>query len=385
MTDRTFSTFERRVAAELERYAAGVVDPTPSATVAARAIASRRRGRLGFDRRWVRLALVAGLLLLALVAAFVVAGRRSDDAGWILVVGCGADPSCADGETVRASRADGSDERPLFTDVAATMRHATWTPDGRLVVATDQRDLYVSDLDGPSQLIKACRIPCLGQDDPAVSPDGTMLAYTVSTFPAWEAAGYAGSMQLVVAPFGPDGSLGPARTLVERVADGTTGANQIFGPRWSPDGRELVFWENHVDRDGKVTGAAVSTVAIDGGEPRLLTDWSLVAGEADWSPDGGSIVFATHPSAVVGPGEAAPSDLWLIPSVGGVPRQLTFSKSPSYRPVQPRFRADGSIVYAVVRPGMPEIHVLDPRSGRDEPLLTGQVRLQPEWQPSPAD
>jgi Tol biopolymer transport system component len=381
MTDQAMlSPFERRLAGAMDAYTAGIIDPTPAAAVASRAMASRRRLWLGVDTRWLRLAFVAGLLLLGVVAATLLAGRRPALGDWVLNVGCGADVTCPEGEGLWISRPGEDVHRRLFSDQPVRMVHATWTPDGRTIVATDQHDLYVSGLDGPSRKVGPCSVPCLGQDDPAVSPDGTMLAYTVSRFPAWEDAGYAAFMDLVVASLAPDGTLGTPRVLVTEAAS-ADGAHQIFGPRWSPDSRSLVFWENAIDGDGRASGSAVFTVNIDDPVPAQLTDWNGFAGDADWSTDGRSIVYSTFPADVVRPSSAAASDLYLIPSTGGAARRITFAPSGSYRSMQPRFRPDGKITYMVAKPGNPEIHVIDPTDLHDETVMTGLTRTQPEWQP----
>ena len=333
MIDKTTLTpFERRLVADLERYVGGITDPTPSTAVAARAMASPRRPWFGLDLRVVRIAVAVGLLILAVVAAMLVgAERRPAFGAWVLNLGCGSDLACPEGEAVWITRPGEDAHRELFADLPVRMRHATWTADGRSVIATDQLDLYLSGLFGPSRMIKACTAPCVGIDEPAVSPDGSMLAYTVSTGPV-TAFGtverdYAGSMQLVVAPLRADGSLGDPRVLTETHASPETGANQIYGPRWSPDSRSLVFWEDRIDTDGHATGAALFTVALDHERPRQMTDWAAFAGDADWSPDGASIVYSTYPASIASPADRGVSNLWVMPSAGGVSVELTHSRT----------------------------------------------------------
>ena len=265
------------------------------------------------------------------------------------------------------------------------MYHASWLPDGRSVVATDQHDIYLSGLDGSSRRIVECAIPCLGLDDPSVSPDGTQLAYTRSLFPAYEAGdiGYAGSMQLLVAPISPDGTVGEPRIVQEATADGENGAEQIVSPRWSPDGRTLLYGLYRIDGDGHGVGASIFSVDAAGGIPTQLTDWTLMAGDADWSPDGASIVYSTYPDGIGRTRDDQWSELWLIPGTGGAARRLTFADALFNSAIKPRFRPDGRIVYGLLRPGTPEIRLLDPRDGTDEPVVTGLMRLMPQWQPAP--
>ena len=63
---------------------------------------------------------------------------------------------------------------------------------------------------------------------------------------------------------------------------------QLHFPRWSPDGRQIVFW-NETDTP------AVWIVNADGTGLRQLTSTDLLAGDPDWSPDGERIVLSTRP------------------------------------------------------------------------------------------
>ncbi len=58
-------------------------------------------------------------------------------------------------------------------------------------------------------------------------------------------------------------------------------------PRWSPDGRHLVFESN---RDGTFQ---LYVLALDGGEPRRITTLATEAGQPVWSPDGRNIAFVS--------------------------------------------------------------------------------------------
>ena len=66
-----------------------------------------------------------------------------------------------------------------------------------------------------------------------------------------------------------------------------TSPTDEFGPAWSPDGREVVFWADSQNAD-------VFVVSAEGGTPVQLTNSSAGDAFAHWSPDGLRIAFLSR-------------------------------------------------------------------------------------------
>jgi Tol biopolymer transport system component/DNA-binding winged helix-turn-helix (wHTH) protein len=132
--------------------------------------------------------------------------------------------------------------------------------------------------------------------DPALSPDGSLLAY------ASDRAG-AGGFDIWVQPVGGSDPL----RLTSDAADEAE-------PSFSPDGSEVVFSR----RDH-----GLYLVGTLGGEPRLIVraPW---ARSPRFSPDGRWIVYWTgFPASVIAGGiPDALGNILIVPSGGGVPREL---------------------------------------------------------------
>lgn len=116
-------------------------------------------------------------------------------------------------------------------------------------------------------------VPRVGS--PIPSPDGTLLAVTVTTYDLEKNAGK-GRIWLV-----------PVRGGEPRPL--TSPETSSSDPAFSPDGRRLAFTR-------KVDGgkAQIHVMPLDGGEAQKLPDLPLGAFDPTWLPDGSGIVFGTH-------------------------------------------------------------------------------------------
>jgi Tol biopolymer transport system component len=162
---------------------------------------------------------------------------------------------------------------------------ADWSPDGRSIVFRRKQRLFTRELaSGREQCITPEDWPhCSG---PAWSPDGKRIAFACR----WDA----GNALYLVGPEGGE----PVKVYDRKGA---------CEPRWSLDGKRLVY----------ETETHVATIQPDGEKNRLVTWFGGVQRYPRWSPDGKWIVFCQ------GPSERGPWELYRIPSQGGTPTRIT--------------------------------------------------------------
>src|ERR1051326_9043743 len=117
--------------------------------------------------------------------------------------------------------------------------------------------------------------------DPQVSPDGSRVAFVRVTVND-KKDGY----NTAIWPFAT--SNGETRKLTNGPRDST--------PRWSPDGKYLVF-VRAPEVSGRVEPPQLFMLAMAGGEPFQFTTVARGAGAPQWSPDGKMILFYNSATA----------------------------------------------------------------------------------------
>ena len=121
----------------------------------------------------------------------------------------------------------------------------------------------------PMTIVDLISIPVVSA--PQLSPDGTQVVYVQAD------ADWSANKRI--------SHLWRARTDGTEVVQLTFGTDNETEPRWSPDGRQVVFI-------GKRNGTEVSQVyllSMGGGEARALTSHATAVSAPAWSPDGASV------------------------------------------------------------------------------------------------
>ena len=241
----------------------------------------RRRERRRITRRTAK-----GVLTLAVLAGCVI--------GVVLLASVFADaptrPAATAGEGILFEdvvgqssdlfvvQPDGSGLKQLTTTGDAGS--GAWSPDGTRIVfpRDDERiqsaDLFVMDSNG-SDVVRLTETPELSEGRARWSPDGSQIVF--------EAGNANGSSGIYVM----DADGGNARRL---TLDGTSAGS----PDWSPDGSRIVFVSGPWD-PAKEQGTQIWIMNADGSDPHPITGGPGGSAGVDytprWSPDGRSIVF----------------------------------------------------------------------------------------------
>jgi dipeptidyl aminopeptidase/acylaminoacyl peptidase len=125
--------------------------------------------------------------------------------------------------------------------------------------------------------------------DARISPDGRRVAFVHTAFD-YEKDEYVSDIWLA------DVKSGASQQF-------TSGRGKDKGPRWSPDGKRLLFTSTPPVKDGEEKKKPqLYIIEVAGGEARKLTDIKMGVEAPRWSPDGKQILFMspTQPEAPKG-------------------------------------------------------------------------------------
>ncbi|MBI3132998.1 MAG: CehA/McbA family metallohydrolase [Acidobacteria bacterium] len=270
-----------------------------------------------------------------------------------------------------------------LTDSDGTDHQPDWSPDGASIafVRYTGRAMELMRLDLAKGKETALTANGAVNVEPRWSPDGSKLAF-VST----EGTGH---FLLKVAAINA-GKLAEVRTLTPDRRSAIpryyySPFDHALNPTWTRDGRELLFLSNR--EVGHGSGDLVR-MSVEGGPQTLVqreeTSWHA---RPDVAPDGKRLVYSSYQGAQW-------HQLWLLPTQGGHPFQLTFG---DWDATNPRWSPDGKqIAFISNREGNTALKLLDTTSGQETaveirerrtlaPRVNLEIRIQDEaGHPMPA-
>jgi Tol biopolymer transport system component len=311
--------------------------------------------------------------------------------GYILMehVGNAADGTkLADTESVHLwlIKADGSDlhelapGQPVRKGVVGDKGAGDWSPDGNHIAFTSASQIpliYETDVAGttPRLISTDCDVKPVACFEffPAYSPDGKRIAFVRLTDDG--ANGVLGIRDLA------SGKV----TLLESTRHGPP-KNELGGPSWSPDGRQLVYFDIAKGAEGTPPSSCeLIIVNADGTGRHALKTPDLAAGDPDWSPDGSTIVFSVDPiHQWADQNIDAHPDVYEIHPDGTGLKRLTVGAGSA----APSWTSDGKILYFSER----QLWLMDADGSNQTVIGPGSMSLVSDttgysyydrWQPMP--
>jgi Tol biopolymer transport system component len=249
-----------------------------------------------------------------------------------------------------------------LTSTAGGFADPAWSPDGSRLAYTVTIDavstIHVMNGDGSDQHeLDPCGPPeCLSDVSPTWSPDGSTIAYARTS---------GAGATVPEAIFTAHAETGANRELI-----GLPGMQFVTQLAWSPDGNTIAFAASPV---GPSKHFFIYVVGSDGSGLHRLTDAAGQDTSPSWSPDESQIVFVRD------------SDIYVMNSDGSNVRELYSCLPTCVSAYEPAWSADGKqIAFSEQFGEQRDLFVMDadgtnPRRLTDTPA----DEFEPAWQPLP--
>ena len=195
-----------------------------------------------------------------------------------------------------------------------------------------------------AKISSGCTGQCLGDAQPAWSPDGRQILFTRALGPVVHDD--AAELDLMV--MNRDGSDQRLIRRFGRIVDGL-GPGAEGKAEFSPDARQIAVTLVTLGADPRRSASAVYLMNADGSNLHAITPAKLHGGNPDWSPNGKLLVFHSNNYHF-----SAPSEIWVVkPNGKGLRRLRRLHSGRDYQPVwspngrQIAFGHDGPAVHGV--------------------------------------
>ncbi len=230
---------------------------------------------------------------------------------------------------------DGASKPRRLTSTKASESGATWSPDSRRIAFTAKRDgdeqsqVYVIDVANGGEAQRVTSSPT-GAQDPSFSPDGNRIFYFSSIYR--DAADDEANKK--AAKDAKD------RKFNVRIYDSFPIRNW---DRWIETDRQLHLFVQPLEGGSSKNLLAGTKLAREAGFSGSIGGDAGESIDAEWSPDGQSVVFAVTTARNTAAFAEVATDLYRVSVGGGEPERIAKEEG-SYG--DPQFSPDGRTLYA---------------------------------------